>query len=323
MSAGRKLGYAAAIAVGLLLVTAWAVAAQNPCTPVYDHLGLRFTNCVNPDQPLPDQTAAQTACNNLYTRGYWSAPTQAAGQHRINEAQRITSNLDIRGWSTSGVVGSIDWKFEADTETIETEWGYEDPKTIGQSIADLDTFINRLVAAQAAGVGDPVLQQQSQEARDILDDIQAGGTVRIPYYEDLPSWVDNAGTPAPSFDPNNPSSQDLIDPEPRTLGTTVGHFYTSPKWNPTLKPALEILKCEGWSATAITGSPQTYDTAGIECSRSGWTHVSTHASSGKCGYSQGRSRWVPDPTLMSQPTRTMGISRVTPYTKTITGRVVP
>ena len=35
MRAGHKLGYAAAIAGGLLLATAWAAAAQNPCTPDY------------------------------------------------------------------------------------------------------------------------------------------------------------------------------------------------------------------------------------------------------------------------------------------------
>ena len=33
----------------------------------------------------------------------------------------------------------------------------------------------------------------------------------------------------------------------------VGHFqHPSPlQWDPTMKPALEILKCEGWSATAF------------------------------------------------------------------------
>ena len=63
-------------------------------------------------------------------------------------------------------VGSIEWKFEADTEKIDTPWGYEDPKTIGQSIADLrHPHPTAWSAAQvAAGLGDPVLQQQYQES---------------------------------------------------------------------------------------------------------------------------------------------------------------
>lgn len=54
MSAGRKLGYAAAIAFGLLAATAWAVAAQTGCAPIYSALGLHFTlGCDEPGPPSP------------------------------------------------------------------------------------------------------------------------------------------------------------------------------------------------------------------------------------------------------------------------------
>ena len=55
MGAGRKLGYAAAIAGGLLLATAWAVAAQNQCNSSFSlSSGLTFpTGCDDPDPGGP------------------------------------------------------------------------------------------------------------------------------------------------------------------------------------------------------------------------------------------------------------------------------
>ena len=141
MGVGRKLGYAAAIAGGLLLATAWAVAAQNLCNDSFGIPGLTFpTGCDDPDPALT--IAPEDACNNLYTQGYWSNPALVggAGEHEQHEANLIRTGLSDDDWST-GVVGGINWEFDAATETIETLWGYEDPATIAQTIADWTTFI--------------------------------------------------------------------------------------------------------------------------------------------------------------------------------------
>ena len=78
MRVGRTLGYAAAIAAGLLLSGAWAASAQNLCTSSFGVGGLTFpSGCDDPDPAL--SIAAETACNNLYTQGYWSDPSLAGG----------------------------------------------------------------------------------------------------------------------------------------------------------------------------------------------------------------------------------------------------
>ena len=271
MRAGRKLGYAAAIAGGLLLAGAWAAAAQNPCTPVFGDWGLVFTNCVTLDQPLPDRTAAETACNNLYTQGYWSQPTEEAGQHEQREADLIRAGLRRGDWDT-GVVGGIDWQFDAATETVETPWGYEDPAIIGQSIATLDTLITNLTVVLTVVSSDPAmvtLLQESRTNRDLLDDLAdtgVPGSARIPYYANLPDWVDKNPAGSPAFDPADPVYQASLTPQPSSLSTDVGHFTDRPpRWDPTLTPALEILKCQGWSATRIIKSPTKFDNAGIKC----------------------------------------------------------
>ena len=296
MRVGRKLGYAAAIAGGLLLATAWAAAAQNPCNGSFGSLGLTFTNCVDPDPALA--IPAETACNNLYTQGYWSNPALAggAGEHEVEEANLIRAGLRAGSWST-GVVGGINWEFDADTETVETLWGYEDPATIAQTIADYTTIIDDAVAALAvAGGANPILRDIRDYAvatRDILQDLQAGGH-QVPYYVDLPYWVDHARATPPSFDPNVPTYQATLDPLPEYLTPDVGYFTTTPPWDPTLIPALEILKCEGWSATDFTGDPVKYDNRGIYCrTRSGWSYERRLSSSGRCEYSRPRRTWVP------------------------------
>ena len=301
MRAGRKLGYAAAIAGGLLLGAAWAASAQqtNPCIAIYDITGLSFSNCVDPPAPIA-VTAAETACNNLYTQGYWSLSTATggAGQFRDQERARILAGLRADGWSTSGVVGSIEWKFEADTETVATDWGYEPAATINHEIATLTSYIYNLNIVLTVLPGDASMvaeRQESMERLDVLNDIEGGSTTRVPYYADLPDWVDRNSPVPPSFDPNNAAYRGALDPTPRRLSANVGHFTVIPQWNPTLQPALEILKCEGWSATNIVGSPSTFDSAGILCSLSGWTHTSTDHSNGRCNYRQARDPvWVPD-----------------------------
>ena len=226
----------------------------------------------------------------MYTQGFWSQPTEAAGAHEIREAAAIRTGLSRHAWSTSGVVGDIDWEFDAATETVETPWGYEDPKTIGQSIATLDTLISNVIVAQTViggGGGLAPLRRQYEEARDILDQVQAGGTMRSPYYADLPHWVDKPGAMPPAFDPNVPTYQLRLDPQPRWLTAQVGHFFVSPAWNPTLTPGLEILKCEGRSATEIRSSPTTFDNNGISCpSPSGWTYTGRSLTAGTCSYTR-------------------------------------
>ena len=291
MSAGRKLGYAAAIAGGLLLATAWAVAAQSPCVPSFTSgRGLTFSNCDDPDQPIA-QPSAVTACENLYTVGYWSDPSRAAGQHRDDEADRIRDGLRNGRWS-GGTVGAIQWKFEADTETVDTPWGYEDPATITQTIATLTALVDNVQAAlhvSGADLGMSYVRAQAEAALDILDDLQAGGH-QVPYYVDLPYWVDHIGKKPASFDPNVPTYQDHLKPRPEHLAADVGHFLDTPDWNPTLRPGLEILKCDGWSATPLTGTATKYDNTGIYCSPvGGWTHTGRNYNTGECTYTE----WIP------------------------------
>ena len=257
MGVGRKLGYAAAIAGGLLLATAWAVAAQNLCNDSFGIPGLTFpTGCDDPDPALT--IAPEDACNNLYTQGYWSNPALVggAGEHEQHEANLIRTGLSDDDWST-GVVGGINWEFDAATETIETLWGYEDPATIAQTIADWTTFISNVEGdLLVSGGGDLAMRQLrafAVAALDILQDLQAGGH-QVPYYVDLPYWVDRPGATPPSFDPNDATYQATLDPLPEYLSADTGYFTTTPPWDPTLIPGLEILKCEGWSATDFTAS---------------------------------------------------------------------
>ena len=296
MRAGHKLGYAAAVAGGLLLAAAWAVAAQGVCAPVYDSLGLSFANCVNPDRAIASRSVAENTCNNMYTQGFWSQTTEAAGAHEIREAAAIRDGLSDDDWSTSGVVGGIVWEFDAATETVPTPWGYEDPKTIGQSIATLDTVIIELGNVIAIQGGSPTLVPrllQSMDARDVLAQIQAGGSVRVPYYEDLPDWVDKPGAAPPSFDPNVPTYIAILDPLPEYLGNDVGHFTPSPEWDPTLTPGLEILKCEGRSATDIVASPTKFDDGGISCPppTGTWSSAGRDDATGECIYK--KRKWKP------------------------------
>ena len=301
MGAGRKLGYAAALAGGLLAATAWAAAAQNLCVSSFGLSGLTFpSGCDNPDDALA--IPAETACNNLYTQGYWSNPALAggAGEHEQHEANLIRAGLRRDDWST-GVVGGINWEFDADTETVKTPWGYQDPAMLAQTIADYNTLITNVQAALITLGADLALADVRDNAaatRDTLDDLQAGGH-QVPYYVDLPYWVDHRRATPPSFDPNLPAYQATLDPLPETLTADVGYFTATPPWNPTLIPALEILKCEGWSATDFTASPVKYDDAGIVCptpsSGTGWSSGSPRYSSGTCYYSKPARYWRDPP----------------------------
>ena len=191
-------------------------------------------------------------------------------------------------------MGDIVWEFDADTETVVTPWGYEDPKTIAQAIADLDTLIANVIVAQTViggGGGLTPLRRQYEADRDILDHVQAGGTMRSPYYADLPDWVDKPGAFPVSFDPNLPTYQLPLSPLPSGLTADVGEFFFSPLWNPTLTPALEILKCEGRSATDIVGSPIQLDDGGIVCSLSGWNFAGINYSTAECRFSK-PARWI-------------------------------
>lgn len=313
---GRKLGYAAAIAAGLLAATAWAAAARNPCTPDYGTWGLRFTTCNNPDQELPAGTE-ENACRGLYTQGYWSQSTEAAGQHRDAEEALIRNGLITAGWLVgTNTVGPTSWEFEADTELIPMEWGYEAPATLAQTIADYVTHIDNLDAALAAIGADLAISQAKADAEETLGILKAmrmGGhhasydeDETHPNHEPVPYWVDHPGAAPPSFDPAVPSDKGTLTPQPEHLAGTVGHFTPTPPWDPTLTPALEILQCDGWSATKIQGLVRQYSDHGISCPTiSGWTYTDRTNSTGRCNYRQPRPPvWVPpvwNPPLPNPP----------------------
>ena len=302
MRVGRKLGYAAAIAGGLLAATAWAAAAQNNCNSSFSNLaGLSFSNCDDPDPALA--IAPEDACNNLYTQGYWSNPALAggAGEHEAHEANLIRTGLRRDGWDT-GVVGGINWEFDAATQEIPTPWGYEDPALLAQTIADYNALITNVQASLDVSGSDLAMidfRAESQATLDTLNDLQTGGH-SVPYYVDLPYWVDRSGATPPSFDPSNAAYQDVLDPLPKTLTADVGHFTTTPAWDPTLVPALEILKCEGWSATDFTASPRKYDNRGISCptrnyGNPAWSSGTRQYNFGTCRYTRSGTTWVPNP----------------------------
>ena len=67
----------------------------------------------------------------------------------------------------------------------------------------------------------------------------------------------------------------------------------SPAWDPTLTPALEILKCEGRSATEIQSAPTKFDDGGISCppATGTWSSAGRDDATGECIYK--KRKWKP------------------------------